>query len=58
MNIYLSLLIYTQLLSASFTFNMSTDGGSNYNVTKTTTFFRAYHAEAGTDTILGYATAL
>jgi hypothetical protein len=43
---------------ASFTFNMSTDSGSNYNVTKTTTFFRAYHNEAGTDTILGYATAL
>jgi hypothetical protein len=31
----------------SFQFNMSTDGGSNYNVTKTTTFFRAYHDEAG-----------
>jgi len=27
----------------SFQFNLSTDGGSNYNVTKTTTFFRAYH---------------
>jgi len=27
------------------TFNMSTDGGSNYNVTKTTTFFRANHRE-------------
>ena len=26
--------------------NMSTDSGSNYNVTKTTSFFRAYHAEA------------
>jgi hypothetical protein len=26
-------------------FNMSTDSGSNYNVTKTTTFFRTYHAE-------------
>ena len=25
--------------------NMSTDSGSNYNVTKTTTFFHAYHAE-------------
>jgi len=29
----------------SFQFNMSADGGSNYNVTKTSTFFRAYHEE-------------
>ena len=27
-------------------FNFSTDGGSNYNVTKTSTYFRAYHEEA------------
>lgn len=38
------------------TFNMSTDGGSNYNVTKTTTLFRAYQNEAGTDTTLAYET--
>ena len=31
----------------NFQFNMSTDGGSNYNVTKTTTFFQGYHTEAG-----------
>ena len=31
----------------NFQFNMSTDGGSNYNVTKTTTFFYGYHTEAG-----------
>jgi hypothetical protein len=31
--------------NTSFQFNMSTDGGSNYNVTKTTTFFRAYHGD-------------
>ena len=37
-------------------FNMSTDGGSNYNVTKTSTAFWAYHNEAGTDTLLGYDT--
>lgn len=30
-------------------FNLSTDGGSNYNVTKTTTFFEAQHSEAGVD---------
>jgi hypothetical protein len=37
-------------------FNMSTDGGSNYNVTKTTTNFAAYHAEAGNDEALSYET--
>jgi hypothetical protein len=40
-----------------FQFNMSTDSGSNYNVTKTTTFFRARHDEADTITSLGYSTA-
>ena len=29
-----------------FSFNGSIDGGSNYNVSKTTTFWRAYHAES------------
>ena len=38
------------------TFNMSTDSGSNYNVTKTTTFFIAYHNEADTDNGLIYDT--
>lgn len=38
-------------------FNMSTDGGSNYNVTKTSTSFWAYHNEAGTDTVLAYETS-
>jgi hypothetical protein len=37
-----------------FQFNMSTDSGSNYNVTKTTTFFYAYHAENGTFSGLNY----
>jgi len=37
--------------SVYFQFNMSTDGGSNYNVTKTTTLFRAYHNEG--DTLAG-----
>ncbi len=40
--------------SANFTFNGSTDSGSNYNVTKTTTFFEAYHNEANTDANLQY----
>ena len=35
-------------------FNMSTDGGSNYNVTKTTTFFRTTHTEDDATTNLGY----
>ena len=30
---------------ANFSFNMSIDSGSNYNVTKTSTFFRSYHQE-------------
>ena len=41
---------------ADFTFNMSTDGGSNYNVTKTTTLFRAYHPENDSLTDLAYIT--
>jgi len=41
---------------ANVTFNLSTDGGSNYNVTKTTTSFNAYHGESGTPAGLGYDT--
>jgi len=32
---------------ARFEFNMSTDGGSNYNVTKTTTIFESWQGESG-----------
>jgi hypothetical protein len=39
-----------------FTFNMSTDNGSNYNVTKTTTYHRAYHDQADTSTGFDYDT--
>jgi hypothetical protein len=39
-----------------FTFNMSTDGGSNYNVTKTTTSFELTINEDGTDPLLDYNT--
>ena len=42
--------------SAIFHFNLSTDGGSNYNVTKTSTVFDAYHNESGTTSALGYDT--
>jgi hypothetical protein len=31
--------------SATFSFNFSVDGGSNYNVTKTSSFFEAFHSE-------------
>ena len=44
--------------NTNFTFNMSTDGGSNYNVTKTSTFFSSYHNEADNDTQLNYETGL
>ena len=40
----------------NFQFNMSTDGGSNYNVTKTTTYFYAYHKEDDAATTLDYDT--
>jgi len=41
---------------ASFQFNMSIDSGSNYNVTKTTTYFTAYNYESGGTPALTYAT--
>ena len=39
--------IHPQTDFVDFTFNLSTDNGSNYNVTKTSTFFRAFHTEDG-----------
>nr|BAR20267.1 hypothetical protein [uncultured Mediterranean phage uvMED] len=42
---------------ANFTFNLSTDSGSNYNVTKTTTAFRTYHFESGSGGAVSYRTA-
>ena len=41
----------------SFNFNLSADGGSNYNVTKTSSTFASYHNEAGNDQALSYGTA-
>ena len=43
--------------AAVFQFNMSTDSGSNYNVTKTTTLFQAQHSEDGVTSELNYETA-
>jgi hypothetical protein len=39
-------------------FNMSTDAGSNYNVTKTTTYFHSFHFENDSATSLTYSTSL
>ena len=43
--------------NVEFSFNGSSDGGSNYNVTKTTTVFNAYHNEADSATDVGYRTS-
>ena len=40
--------------NAELQFNFSTDGGNNYNVTKTTTFFLAQHAEDDSYSSLEY----
>ena len=41
--------------NVEFQFNVSIDGGSNYNVAKTTTAFQSLHDEADSATTLGYA---
>jgi hypothetical protein len=46
--------IHPQNNNIDFEFNLSTDSGSNYNVTKTTTLFKTYHDEADTTTTLSY----
>lgn len=48
--------IHARTDGALFQFNLSTDAGSNYNVTKTTTFFQAYHDEGDTFASLDYRT--
>jgi hypothetical protein len=40
--------------NVKFEFNMSTDGGSNYNIAKTTTTFEAYHKEDGSTSAVTY----
>jgi len=49
--------IHPQNDAVKFQFNLSTDGGSTYAVTKTTTFFRARHREDDVVTSLDYKTA-
>jgi hypothetical protein len=39
-----------------FSFQASTDGGSNYNTTATTTFFRALHNESDSSSVVEYGT--
>jgi len=46
--------IHPSTSGAYFQFNLSTDGGSNYNVTKTSTGFVTYHNEADSATGLIY----
>jgi len=46
--------IHPQTDGYNFIFNGSSDGGSNYNVTKTTTVFSSQHNEADSWTFLGY----
>ena len=49
--------IHPRTNAVSFLFNMSTDAGSNYNVTKTTTAFNSQNSEAGGDEGIGYQSA-
>jgi hypothetical protein len=44
--------------AADFQFNGSTDAGSNYNVTKTTTYFSAENKENGTGAVITYQTPI
>jgi hypothetical protein len=46
--------IHPQTDNVSLQMNFSTDGGSNYNVTKTTTYFQAYHHESNGVSALNY----
>jgi hypothetical protein len=48
--------IHPSVDDVNFTFNMSTDGGSNYNVTKTTTYFATVHSENDVSASLFYST--
>jgi len=48
--------MHPQTDQINLTFQGSTDGGSNYNITMTTTFFWAYHNEADTQAVLEYFT--
>ena len=44
--------------SQGLQFQVSTNGGSSYGVTMTTTWFVSYHNESGTDGNIGYSSSL
>ena len=46
--------IHPSAADGRFAFNVSIDSGSNYNVAKTTTHFRAYQFESGASSALSY----
>ena len=46
--------IHPQTNTVQFDFNVSADGGSNYNIVRTSTFFNAYHNEDDSGTDLSY----
>ena len=50
--------IHAETANADFTFNGSTDTGSTYDTTKTSTWFETAHAEADDETIFTYQTSL
>jgi len=50
--------LHTSSDADGFDMNGSTDGGSNYNVTKTTTIFQAEHREDDSGTDFSYQTGL
>ena len=49
--------IHGQTLREDFTFQCSTDGGSNYNTTITSTFFQTNHSEDDVNANFGYLTS-
>ena len=49
--------LHPSVQNANPQFNFSTDGGLNYNVTKTSTAFRAYHFEGDLSAVLEYQAA-
>ena len=46
--------IHPSAADGRFAFNVSIDSGSNYNVAKTTTHFRAYQFESGSSSAVSY----
>jgi hypothetical protein len=49
--------IHPSVNNTNLEFNLSIDGGSNYNVTKTSTFVFVTHNESSTETVLSYSPA-